>query len=107
MSYNEIKAFIHRNRIADVVHALHAAGFSELSIVDVRSTLKALDTLEQSYSAEIGEKVIKEVKVELVCEDGDETFLATKIINEQAKTGQDVAGYIYIVPHVTRMKISG
>jgi len=64
MSYNEIKAYIHRSRVADVVHALLSAEFSELSIIDVKGTLDALDDREQSYSVEISEKVITEVKLE-------------------------------------------
>jgi nitrogen regulatory protein P-II 1 len=106
MSYNEIKAYIHRSRVADVVHALLSAEFSELSIIDVKGTLDALDDREQSYSVEISEKVITEVKLELVCEDGDRSDLATEIILAQAKTGQENAGSIYITPHVVRIKIS-
>jgi len=37
----EIKAFIHRNRVADVVRILGAAGFRNLSVIDVKGMLKA------------------------------------------------------------------
>ena len=37
----EVKAFIHRNRIADVVHALKTAGFRNISVIDVKGMLKA------------------------------------------------------------------
>jgi nitrogen regulatory protein P-II 1 len=40
----EIKAFIHRNRIADIVHALKAAEFGNISVIDVKGMLKALDS---------------------------------------------------------------
>ena len=40
----EIKAYIHRNRIADVVRALEQAGYRNLSIIDVKGMLKALDS---------------------------------------------------------------
>lgn len=63
----EIKAYIHRNRVADVVRALRHAGFHNLSIIDVKGLLKALDSQEQDYSIEIGDEVITEVKLELVC----------------------------------------
>jgi len=69
----EIKAFIHRNRIADVLHALkngnYCDGHCHLSVNDVAGTLKALDNKEKDYSIEFGEGIITEVKLELICED--------------------------------------
>jgi len=63
----EIKAFIHRNRIADVLHALKdshfCAGRCNLSINDVAGTLQALDSRERNYSIELGEGVITEEQV--------------------------------------------
>lgn len=32
----QIKAFIHRNRVSDVLHALEAAGFDRVSLFDVK-----------------------------------------------------------------------
>jgi len=92
---NEIKAFIHRNRIADVVHALKAAGFRNLSVIDVKGMLKALAPQEQEYSIEIGERVITEVKLELVCKT-DEVARAVEIIRTNARTGQRTAGWVYV-----------
>ncbi len=91
----EIKAIIHRNRIADVVHALKSAGFSNLCIADVKGMLKALDNKEQNYSVELGEAVITEIRLDLVCEDAraDE---ATRLIQQQARTGQPDAGWIFV-----------
>ncbi len=92
----EIKAFIHRNRITDVIHALKEASFHNLSIVDVKGTLKALDNKEQDYSVELGSAVITELKLELVCEDArvDEV---TQLIQQHARTGQAGAGWIYVI----------
>ncbi len=100
----EIKAFIHRNRVADVIHALKKAGFRDLSVIDVKGILKALDSQEQEYSIEIGEKVITEVKVELVCEESqlDE---AVSIIRDNARTGQPDAGCIYVSDIVAKISI--
>lgn len=92
----EIKAFIHRNRTADIVRALHAAGFRNLSVIDVKGLLKALDDKEQDYSIEIGEAVITEVKLELVCEDEMRTAEAVRIIQQHGRTGRPEAGWIYI-----------
>ncbi|GBE10237.1 MAG TPA: P-II family nitrogen regulator [Gammaproteobacteria bacterium] len=92
----EIKAFIHRNRVADVVRALGAAGFHNLSVIDVKGMLQALDTKERKYSIEIGSEVITEVKLELVCRGEERTAEAVRIIQEHGRTGQPEAGWIYI-----------
>ncbi len=91
----QIKAFIHRNRIADVVGALRGKGFNHLSIVDVKGMLEALDEKERDYSIELGIEAIIEVKLELICEDHCiEEVVA--IIREKARTGQSNAGWIYV-----------
>lgn len=96
----EIKAFIHRNRIADVLHALKHANFCKgtcnLSVIDVAGNLQALDNKEQNYSIELGEGIITEVKLELICEDerADEAIL---LIRKNAQTGQPLAGWIYVI----------
>lgn len=53
----EIKAFIHRNRVADVIRALRAlkgTGYNKLSVVDVKGIPAALDDREREYSIEPG-----------------------------------------------------
>jgi nitrogen regulatory protein P-II 1 len=96
MIAREVKAFIHRNRIADVVDALYQAGFRNLTVIDVQGLLKALDSKEQRYSVEIGQKVITEVKLELVCEGENQTAEAIELIRKHARTGQPHAGWIYV-----------
>ncbi len=91
----EIKAFIHRNRAADVIHALETAGLGNLSLIDVRGTLQALDNRERGYSLELGEKIITELKLELVCED-EQVEQAVQLIREHGRTGQAVAGWVYV-----------
>tara|TARA_Y100001933_G_scaffold196066_1_gene196518 strand:+ start:3150 stop:3473 length:324 start_codon:yes stop_codon:yes gene_type:complete len=96
MKKDEIKAYVHRNRVADVVNALINAGFKNLTVIDVQGMLQALDGKEQHYSVEIGQKVVTEVKLELVCDNQTQTAEAVAIIREQAKTGQSSAGWIYV-----------
>jgi len=91
-----VKAFIHRNRAADVIRALKGAGYTNLSVVDVKGMLAALDERERDYSIELGEETITEVKLELVCEDENRTAEAVRLIQDNAKTGQPEAGWIYI-----------
>ena len=102
----EIKAFIHRNRITDVIHALKAAGFRNLSIVDVKGMLKALDNKEQNYSVELGSAVITEMKLELVCEN-ERIDEATQLIQQHARTGQADAGWIYVTDITQAIRIDG
>jgi len=105
MNMREIKAYVHRNRIADVVSALSAAGFQNLSVIDVQGLLHALDSKEQQYSVEIGRKVITQVKLELVCDNETETAEAVALIREHAVTGQPDAGWIYISDIQSRIEI--
>jgi nitrogen regulatory protein P-II 1 len=95
----EIKAFVHRNRVADIIHGLRNANFCRgvcnLSVVDVAGMLKAIDSNEKCFSIEMGEEVIYEVKLELVCEN-ERIDEAVKIITDNARTGQEVAGWIYV-----------
>jgi len=102
----EIKAFIHRNRITDVIHALKGTGFSNLSVVDVKGTLKALDNKEQDYSVELGTAVITEMKLELVCEES-QVDEATQLIQQHARTGQEDAGWIYVIDIGQAIRIEG
>jgi len=92
---NEVKAFIHRSRAADVVRALLRGGFTTLSLVDVKGTLDALGNQELEFSMEFGRKVVTEVKLELVCE-AAETSTAVDLIRTHAKTDQETSGYIYV-----------
>jgi len=102
----EIKAFIHRNRITDVIHALKEADFRNLSIVDVKGTLKALDNKEQDYSVELGSAVITEIKLELVCDDA-QVDEATQLIQQHARTGQTDAGWIYVIDIGQAIRVDG
>jgi nitrogen regulatory protein P-II 1 len=107
MSKSEIKAYIHRNRVADVVNALSSAGFKKLTVIDVQGLLKALGSKEEHYSVEIGQKVVTEVKLELYCESQMETAEAVKIIREHSKTGQSSSGWIYICEIQSAIEITG
>lgn len=93
---NEIKAFIHRNRASDVIRALKRAGFDTLSVVDVHGMLQALDNKERQYSIELGDEIITEVKLELVCEDEQRTAEAVDLIRSHSVTDQHESGWLYI-----------
>ena len=96
MYAREVKAFIDRTRVADVVNALNTAGFRNISVVDVQGTLKALSNHGEHYSIEIGQKVVQEVKLELVCDSETRVAEAVHLIRQNSKTGKPAAGWIYI-----------
>ena len=95
----EIKAFIHRNRVSDVLQALQSGGLCgdncNLSVIDVKGTLEALDNLERDYSLELGGMVITEVKLELVLPD-EQVDEAVRLIRQYARTGQEKAGWVFV-----------
>ncbi len=107
MSLSEVKTYIHRSRVADVVSELTNAGFKNLTVIDVQGLLKSLDSKEQHYSVEIGQKVVTEVKLELVCETETQTAEAVAIIREHGKTGQSSAGWIYVSDIKSAIEITG
>lgn len=91
----EIKAYLHRHRVADVVHALENAGFRNLCIIDVKGLLRAVDASEQDYSLELGGPTITEARLEMMCEDRH-LGLAIRLIEEHGRTGQPEAGWIFV-----------
>ncbi|MDP4743700.1 MAG: hypothetical protein NWS22_02520 [Porticoccaceae bacterium] len=48
----QIKAFIHHVRSAIVVEALRDAGYKNITLLDVKGTLKPLNESEQTYSTD-------------------------------------------------------
>ena len=91
----QIKAFVHRNRASDLVHALEAAGLRRLSLFDVKGLLRALRAHEQEYSVEFGDQVTSEVQMELFCDDAD-VARAVEIFRSVGRTGRADAGWIYV-----------
>lgn len=91
----QIKAFVHRNRVADLIHALDAAGFRRLSMLDVKGVLRALNAREQQYSVEFAGKVINEIQMELFCVD-EEVDTAIEIFRRVGDTGHADAGWVYV-----------
>ncbi|MBD3648818.1 MAG: P-II family nitrogen regulator [Pseudomonadales bacterium] len=106
MSFVEIKAYVHRNRIADVVDALYSNGFKNLTVIDVKGMLSALGSEEQRYSVEIGKKVVTEVKLELACTD-DQEQRAVDLILQHARTTQRSSGWIYVSHLNSAIEIKG
>lgn len=91
-----IKAFIHQHRVADTIQALKAAGgVNNLFVTTGQGMLVAMDAGEQHYSMDLGDTVIRECKLELLCEDEQVDALVTAIHNH-ARTGKPDAGWVYV-----------
>jgi len=93
----QINAYVHHIRSAAVVDALRDAGFTNVTLLDVKGTLKPLSESEQAYSSEVGVVIISEVKISLVCDDA-EVGLATDTIRQSAQIGPSPSGWVYVSP---------
>ena len=109
----EIKAYVHRSRIADVIAALkdspawggqRGGRRHNLAVYIVKGSLLPLDSDEQHYSMDLGDEVVNEYKLEVLCEDGEvEPLMAA--ITEAARTGQAIAGWITVIDVVSATPI--
>ena len=109
----EIKAYVHRSRIADVIAALkdspawggeRGGRRHNLSVYVVKGSLLALDSDEKHYSMDLGDEVVNEYKLELLCEDDKVEALSAALI-AAARTGQAVAGWISVFDVVSASPI--
>ncbi|WP_265942197.1 P-II family nitrogen regulator [Dechloromonas sp. A34] len=100
----EIKAYIRKYRIADVVQALRDSGLCDLgastgchniTVVQVLRPLASADPADQHYSMELAEPVVAEFKLELACPD-DLVDALSDLIAKAAHTGQPEAGWIFV-----------
>jgi nitrogen regulatory protein P-II 1 len=100
----EIKAYVHRSRIADVIAALKdspawggARGDKRhnLAAYIVKGSLVPLDSDERHYSMDLGDEVVNEYKLELLCEDSEVDALIDALV-AAARTGQAVAGWVTV-----------
>lgn len=106
----EIKAYVHRTRVAAVIEAVKSttawtarrgdAGQHNLTVYAVQGSLAPIDNSERRYSLELGQEVVHEYKLELHCEDGDVAELIAAM-RAAGKTGQARAGWIYVVDIVS------
>jgi nitrogen regulatory protein P-II 1 len=100
----EVKAYVHRTRVADVIAALKACPSwsaaranrrHNLAVYVVKGSLMPLDNEEKHYSMDLGDAVVNEYKLELLCDDGEVDEIVTAL-QSAARTGQAVAGWITV-----------
>ena len=100
----EIRAYVHKTRIADVIAALRASPAwggergdrrHNRAAYVVKGSLLPLDSDERHYSMDLGDAVVNEYKLELLCDDGEVDALVDALI-AAARTGQAVAGWVTV-----------
>jgi nitrogen regulatory protein P-II 1 len=100
----EIKAYVHANRIAEVIAALKdsaawgtvsGANPHNLTVYIVKGSLVPIDDRERQYSMELGDEVVNEYKLELLCDEAHVDELVA-IVRAVARTGQANAGWVYV-----------
>ena len=111
----EIKAFIHKDRISEVIAALNASGFRSpdertgcrnICVWPVQGLIEPTEGEEQHYSMELAETVVREWKLELFCED-EQADQLVKIIAQAASIGRGIAGWIFVTEVVSSIPILG
>lgn len=110
----EIKAFIHPHRTAAVIQALRESGACDtpagascfhIAISQVQSVHATSDGAQQHYSVELGEPVVLQTKLELVCDD-EAADLLVDLIVRHGHTGQTCSGWVHVHPLEKRVPIS-
>ncbi len=106
-----IKAYIRTNMIDKVIHSLEDAGFTDMTIIDVKAIRAGIDPKDLEYSIEIAERYMNVAKLEIVLQDNDEKR-AKEIILKTAQTGKKGDGFIYTSPvdeaiHIRTGKANG
>ena len=102
----QIKAFVHNIRSAAVVDGLRDGGITNITLLDVKGTLKPLSDSEQAYSTEVSVVIISEVRISLVCKDSD-VARVTDIIRHTGRIGNSISGWVYVSPVDQVLPIGG
>lgn len=101
-----ITALLHAHRLSDIVHALEAVGQRRLSITHAHGLLSAASTREQDFSVELGEHMTREIQLDVFCEDVDAASVIA-LLKRHGRTGQHVAGWIFVADLVEALPIDG
>jgi nitrogen regulatory protein PII len=91
----KIEAIIRPHKIEEVQEALHEAGFSGLTVSEVRGYGRQKGHKEIYRGTEYNINFVPKIKIELICSN-DETEKAIDIIMRTAKTDQVGDGKIFI-----------
>lgn len=109
----QIHAYVHRDRLADVVAGVKDCAAWDGTRGNRRHNLAAYvvqglptsSSDDTRFSMDLGDEVVKEFKLELICEDAEvQEFVDA--IKLAARTGQPVGGWITVVDVVLASPIA-
>ena len=102
----KIQAFVHHIRSPSVLDALRDAGVKNVTLLDVKGTLKPLSESEQAYSVETRLAIISEVRISLVCDDADVKRI-TDVTRSSGHIWDGISGWVYVSPVEQALPIEG
>lgn len=91
----ELKVICRKDRVADVVAGLRAAGVPRLSVSNVHALGSGVDPEHYQLSSDVGRAYTEKSKIELACRAEDVPRLVDTI-RERGCTGQRGDGVIFI-----------
>ncbi|MGH7458154.1 MAG: P-II family nitrogen regulator [Longimicrobiaceae bacterium] len=100
----EIKLYLRKKKVDDIVHALRDAGVTHMTITHVKSLGSGVDPDHVRISFETGTKYTETAKLEFVCSEPDVDVLIP-LIETHARTGEPGDGIIFVSPVDRAVKI--
>ncbi|MBF6570782.1 MAG: P-II family nitrogen regulator [Candidatus Binataceae bacterium] len=93
----EIRAYVRINMLSAVIRGLEDAGFTDITVIDVRALRRGLPREEVHYSVELAERYMSVASLTIVVRDSDVKGV-TDLIRARARTGRKGDGLIYVSP---------
>jgi nitrogen regulatory protein PII len=100
----EIKVICRKERVADLVAALRAAGVPRLTVSHVHALGSGVDPEHYSLSFEDGAAYTGKAKIELVCKARDVSRLL-EVVRTNGRSGHRGDGVIFVTPIEQVVKI--
>jgi nitrogen regulatory protein PII len=91
----EIKAYVRVHMLDKVVRGLEEAGFTDMTVHDLRAIRRGVREEDLEYSVEIADRYMNVAKLAIVVRDRDVAEVG-RIICERARTGARGDGFIYV-----------
>ncbi len=93
----EIKAYIRVHMLDKVIRALEAAGFTDMTVDDLRAICRGLREEDLEYSVELVDRYMNVANLAMVVRDQDVAIVA-RTICERPRTRAKGDGLIYVTP---------
>jgi nitrogen regulatory protein P-II 1 len=93
----EIKAYVRVHMLDKVIRSLEEAGFTDMTVDDLRAIRRGLRDEDLEYSVELADRYMNVAKLAMVVHDRD-VDVVTRTICERARTGAKGDGLIYVSP---------